>query len=118
VILVDIDNDRDQNDLRDFHHSVYYAAFFVARYALIMNDEPDCSEHKEVPAKLGTLGPNGSLVRQQAIQLQTQLVEWQEARNVADYIMSDQRLAPLAQQGVIQGAKDMLDNLFMTWGVP
>lgn len=118
VRVVDIKNVEDENHLRDFHHAVYYAGFYVGRYALVSNQSYDCSEHREIDRQLTGLGPSGSTVRRNAIDLATKLKSWRGAREVADYVMSGQRLEEFAWQPLIQDTRNDLDAALVTWSVP
>lgn len=107
--------------LRDFYHDIYYAAFFVGRYALVTEGHFDDSEHKALPTALNTL----SLKVQTTDTAKHALLRTTEStiqllrnhRNMADYVMNAQELGLLASPGTVLSAHTNVSQLYSDWGI-
>ncbi|HAN92082.1 MAG TPA: hypothetical protein DCQ33_08385 [Nitrospira sp.] len=117
VRAIDLRNAADENALRDFHHAVYYAGYFLGRFALVSNDSYDCSEHREIDIQLCRIDSRED-VKRLAVELSTKLGIWRRAREVADYIMSEQRLKEFGDQALLQSTRNELEAVFTSWSVP
>lgn len=119
MVAIDVNDSSTEQDVRDFFHDAYYGLVFVTRYALISSGSHDCTEHKaigefaknELPKRNGTKGLD-------AAQLCQSLSECQAYRNIADYIMNNNRLSVIAIPQIINTVTSVLAAQYASWNLP
>ena len=102
-----------QHALRDFYHDAYYCLFFAARHALVRSGGYDCSQHAIMARQLARRFENDATASAAAKNLE----KFQTDRNDSDYVMSIERLAPLASTTTISDRVEALDGILKPWNL-
>ena len=105
------------HDIRDFHHDAYYAAFFVARYALVSRGGWDCSSHKRI-REIIKRGPFDEGDRALAEELSSVLNSWETNRNDADYVFHLGKISALGAIESMHEKRDVLQKQMDRWKMP
>ncbi|WP_147469362.1 hypothetical protein [Corallococcus sp. AB045] len=114
-----ISSHNNEQHVRDFFHSAYYSAFFVARFALVSVGTHDCTGHAAIDNLLKQEVINRDPAKKAAaIALAQSLSEWREHRNLADYIMNETKISAIANPQIIDRIALDLGSHFSAWGVP
>lgn len=117
LLVAPVDGDNAQQ-LRDFHHHIYYAAFYCGRYALLANSQCDCTNHGKLPEVLKLLEKKLTPpVQDILVRIWEKVTKLKENRNDADYIMSMKRLSELASTQIIVTTTDSLYAIYQDWGL-